>query len=114
MLSFAMNTYALPLYQKTFQKVVENFTCDRCHQTVVGDGYRNHCPNCLQSKHVDINPGDRAAGCEGAMLVVDIVLEHGTYILTHQCVKCNYQKRNKAHEEDSTDALIEAMVALAA
>ena len=26
-----------------------------------GNGYTNHCPKCLWSKHVDINPGDRGA-----------------------------------------------------
>ena len=29
--------------------------------------YTNHCPRCLYSKHVDINPGDRAEQCDGMM-----------------------------------------------
>jgi hypothetical protein len=29
--------------------------------------YRNHCPACLWSKHVDVQPGDRAATCRGLM-----------------------------------------------
>ena len=50
-----------------FTRVVEDFTCGQCGAAVTGDGYTNHCPLCLWSRHVDINPGDRAAECGGLM-----------------------------------------------
>ena len=32
-----------------------------------GTQHRNHCPNCLSSLHLDIEPGDREADCGGIM-----------------------------------------------
>ncbi|MFD0560351.1 RNHCP domain-containing protein [Stackebrandtia endophytica] len=46
------------------------FRCLNCDARVVAltnGGYRNHCPFCLRSRHVDIRPGDRAADCGGLM-----------------------------------------------
>ncbi len=97
------------LQPRQFQRVVEDFICENCGFVVTGNGYRNHCPQCLQSKHVDIYPGDRAANCGGAMIVVDLVLEHGQYIITHQCTVCRHTKRNKTHTQDSMNALLDVM-----
>lgn len=44
---------------KHFTKTVEDFICAHCGTHVRGNGYTNHCPECLWSKHVDNNPGDR-------------------------------------------------------
>jgi hypothetical protein len=45
------------------------FRCEHCQQMVqpvTNGSYRNHCPFCLHSKHVDIMPGDRRnPGCQG-------------------------------------------------
>ncbi|GIW69886.1 MAG: hypothetical protein KatS3mg101_0633 [Patescibacteria group bacterium] len=57
---------------KLFQKKKENFICKNCGYFVIGNGYTNHCPRCLYSEHVDINPGDRANTCEGLMEPVGI------------------------------------------
>ena len=46
---------------KKFERNREDFTCNNCELFVQGDGYTDHCPSCLYSKHVDINPGDRQA-----------------------------------------------------
>ncbi len=47
----------------------EAFVCKVCGRTVPPEGagseYRNHCPYCLSSLHLDTVPGDRAAGCGG-------------------------------------------------
>lgn len=91
------------------RKCVEDFKCAQCGQFVFGDGYRNHCPCCLYSKHVDIIPGDRAADCGGIMTVVDIELEHGALIFTHHCQNCGQTKRNRAHTEDDIEAIIALM-----
>ena len=50
----------------SFTRKVEDFTCEHCGREVHGNGYTNHCPHCLHSKHVDVNPGDRA-GLEAAL-----------------------------------------------
>ena len=44
-----------------FTKIDEEFICENCGKKVKKLGYtcRNHCPYCLHSKHVDVNPGDR-------------------------------------------------------
>ncbi|WP_265181671.1 RNHCP domain-containing protein [Geomicrobium sp. JCM 19055] len=34
--------------------------------------YRNHCPSCLYSKHVDVIPGDRASTCHSLMEPIDL------------------------------------------
>ena len=59
-------------YEKGYYKTHacnETFVCKVCGRTVVpqgaGSDHRNHCPNCLSSLHVDIEPGDRAADCGG-------------------------------------------------
>ena len=56
---------------KKFIKVKEDFVCEHCGAEVKGDGYTNHCPKCLWSKHVDVHPGDRAAECGGMMALFD-------------------------------------------
>ena len=33
---------------------------------------RGHCPHCLCSKHVDINPGDRLCKCHGILQQIAI------------------------------------------
>lgn len=60
------------LYEKGYYKTHacnETFVCKVCGRTVVPEGagssHRNHCPNCLYSLHVDINPGDRESDCGG-------------------------------------------------
>ena len=49
----------------------ESFTCRNCGYPVVpagaGSDHRNHCPNCLCSVHLDIEPGDRESDCGGLM-----------------------------------------------
>ena len=43
---------------KKFTKIDEEFICENCGAKVEKLGYtcRNHCPHCLYSKHVDVNP----------------------------------------------------------
>lgn len=88
---------------RLFQKKKEDFVCQNCGQKVFGNGYTNHCSKCLWSKHVDINPGDRASSCEGMMKPIYLEKEKEEYILTHQCQKCGHKKRNKISEGDDFD-----------
>jgi len=92
---------------KKFQKTKENFVCQNCGFQVTGGGYTNHCPNCLWSKHVDINPGDRQAICQGMMEPVDIELKEKEYIILHRCVQCGLEKKNKASKDDNFDAIVQ-------
>ena len=94
----------------SFLRKIEDFVCENCNVKVKGDGYTNHCPNCLYSKHVDINPGDRAADCGGLMKPVQIELDHGEYVIVHKCIKCNFQKRNKTSPDDNLDLIIHLSV----
>lgn len=83
----------------------EIFTCGHCEQTVeplAKGSYRNHCPYCLHSKHVDEHgPGDRAATCHGLMAPVglDSTTKKG-FVLLHSCIKCNKNNRNKSAPDD--------------
>lgn len=92
---------------KTFQRTREDFVCEHCGAEVKGDGYTNHCPHCLYSKHVDINPGDRAEECGGLMEPVDLELKDGRYILVHRCQKCGFTRRNKVDDGDDFNAVLE-------
>jgi len=91
---------------KNFQRKIEDFQCENCGVTVEGNGYTNHCRFCLWSKHVDINPGDRAARCGGLMEPIELEIKKGTYIIVHKCLKCGYCKRNKSQPGDSMEQLI--------
>jgi hypothetical protein len=93
-----------------FIKNVEDFECEHCRSQVVGDGYTNHCPVCLWSKHVDIYPGDRANECQGLMRPKSLELIGGEYILTHQCVECGGEKRNKVSKNDDISGFLSDML----
>ena len=79
-----------------FKRQIEDFTCEYCGEEVVGSGFTNHCPKCLWSKHVDINPGDRAENCAGLMKPIGMELEKGKYVITQKCLKCSRIWRNQA------------------
>ena len=46
---------------------------------------RDHCPYCLYSKHLDINPGDRANECEGLLRPIGIEKFKDTYKIVYEC-----------------------------
>ena len=72
-----------------------------------GDGYTNHCPHCLYSKHVDeLIPGDRNSICKGEMKPIGLQIKSGRYIIFHQCQKCQKITRNKASKNDNHEKLI--------
>lgn len=89
-----------------FVRNKEDFDCANCGTAVVGTGYTNHCPKCLWSKHVDIEPGDRAAECGGMMRPT--LLEGSTpkYVITHECEKCGFTRRNSVQQEDMPEAIV--------
>ncbi len=93
------------MQEKQFQKRKEDFICTVCGVEVFGSGYTNHCPECLWGKHVDINPGDRSADCDGMMKPIGVEIKGGKYTILHKCEKCGFERKNKVNEGDSFDTL---------
>ncbi len=91
---------------QSFKRTQEDFVCEKCDQLVRGNGYTNHCPNCLWSKHVDNEPGDRANICCGLMRPSLDTVKGDKYTLKHTCTKCDHTKINKSSKNDSTEAII--------
>ena len=98
---------------QNFQKKIEDFKCENCGTKVKGNGYTNHCPKCLFSKHVDINPGDREETCGGLMEPVGLELEKGKYIIRHRCIKCGFERNNHAADNDDINELVKLSESLA-
>jgi len=90
-----------------FQRNIEDFKCENCGNEVVGNGYTNHCPRCLYSKHVDINPGDRASSCGDLMEPISIEKKNGEERIIHRCKKCGFEKANKIQKDDNFDLIVE-------
>lgn len=97
---------------KRFKMIDENFICEVCGSKVEKLGYtaRDHCPYCLSSKHVDINPGDRRADCGGVLEPVGIEnAKKGNYKIVYKCSKCGKIKRNIMAHDDNMDLVIKIM-----
>jgi DNA-directed RNA polymerase subunit RPC12/RpoP len=80
---------------RRFMRRVEDFRCARCGLLVEGDGYTNHCPRCLWSRHVDVHPGDRAAGCGGLMEPLAVVVTGSGPEVVHRCARCGLTRNNQ-------------------
>jgi len=78
------------------------FTCGQCGRMVAplsNGSYRNHCPFCLYSKHVDVLPGDRRSRCGGLMKPVGIRHKSGKgYQVVHRCLQCGERRVNRVAE----------------
>jgi predicted RNA-binding Zn-ribbon protein involved in translation (DUF1610 family) len=99
------------------------FRCANCGSLVIanrelsGVNNRNHCPNCLWSKHVDeFKAGDRKASCCSRMQPIGLTVkqihkkytnqEKGELMLIHRCTGCGKISINRIASDDSTGALI--------
>ena len=75
------------------------FICENCGIKVIpltNGSYRNHCPECLYSKHVDIIPGDRKNKCGALMQPIGLGYNGKKgYQLIHKCSKCKKIDKNK-------------------
>jgi rubrerythrin len=89
-----------------FTRTIEDFTCEHCGASVTGTGFTNHCPRCLWSKHVDIEPGDRAANCGGAMEPTSVEGSTPEYVIVHTCTVCGHRRRNKTSADDDPAAVL--------
>ncbi len=89
----------------TFIARQEPFVCGHCDKAVEPlekGSYRNHCPFCLYSKHVDDQgPGDRASVCQGLMKPVSLDQRSGKgWMIIHECEKCGKTIPNIAADDD--------------
>ncbi|MDR2571079.1 MAG: RNHCP domain-containing protein [Oscillospiraceae bacterium] len=103
-----MNTF----YQKQRNSENTGFVCAFCGAEVkpLNNGsYRNHCPHCLYSLHVDNIPGDRGNDCRGLMKPVGIRYngKKGWQII-HNCQKCGAEKVNRT-APDEVESIIQMM-----
>ena len=97
---------------KLFTMRNENFICENCNKKVEKLSYtaRDHCPYCLYSKHVDINPGDRQNTCHGLLKPIGIEKFKNTYKIIYKCEKCNQIHKNIISNDDNMDLIIELSV----
>ncbi len=89
-----------------FKMLNENFTCENCWFEVEKHpewSARNHCPNCLSSKHLDDEfPWDRASECHGIMVPIGIDFKKNKWnMIKHKCKKCWKVILNKVAPDDN-------------
>jgi len=84
----------------------DSFNCKVCGRLVVSAGagskHRNHCPNCLYSLHLDIEPGDRESDCGGIMEPIAVwVRKNGEWAIIHRCRRCGQLSYNRIAADDN-------------
>ena len=96
---------------KKFKMIDESFKCINCNHLVHSLGYtaRDHCPCCLCSLHVDINPGDRKEECKGILRPISVEKSKKNYKIIYKCEKCGRIKKNIMATDDNMDLIIEIM-----
>lgn len=96
------------------KKSNKGFICEHCGKKVLplnNGSYRNHCPYCLYSKHVDNVPGDRMNDCEGLMKPIGIKYNSGKgYQIIQQCLKCGTTKVNIIAEDTTQPDEIDQII----
>ena len=94
---------------KQFTMRDESFTCENCHKEVKPLGYtaRDHCPYCLYSKHVHINPGDRQNTPKHLLKPTGIEKYQDTYKILYKCETCNKANKNIIATDDDMEKIIE-------
>lgn len=92
--------------------VDEEFVCENCGLMVprLEVSARDHCPYCLYSKHVDINPGDRSNDCHGLLVPIDIEKYKNTYKIIYKCSKCGQIHKNIMANDDDMEKIISLSV----
>lgn len=98
---------------KKFKMINEEFTCLNCGHKVSPLSYtaRDHCPNCLYSLHVDINPGDRKNSCQGLLKPIGVEKNKKSgYKIIYKCEKCKLMHKNIMANDDNIDEIIKLSV----
>jgi DNA-directed RNA polymerase subunit RPC12/RpoP len=95
---------------------LSSFRCGHCGLDVPvdapGTSHRNHCPNCLWSRHVDDQtPGDRAAHCRALMEPIAIAVRgEGEWLVIHRCRRCDALNLNRSAGDDNALLLVRLAV----
>lgn len=92
------------------------FKCANCDgwitlKGIIGTHYRNHCPSCLYSTHVDEKSGDRKSSCHGIMEPIGLTFKkegidkygkvrQGELMLIHRCERCERFSINRLAADD--------------
>ena len=94
---------------KTFTMRDEEFICKNCGKEVSKLEYtaRDHCPYCLYSIHIDINPGDRLNTCLGLLKPRGIEKFKDSYKIVYKCLKCGEIHKNIMASDDDMNLIIE-------
>jgi predicted GIY-YIG superfamily endonuclease/DNA-directed RNA polymerase subunit RPC12/RpoP len=104
------------LPDKLYRVVNEGFVCINCGASVEPtrhDAPRNHCPFCLHSRHVDVQPGDRKNPCGGLLVPVGVETSGSKgYVILYRCERCGETTRAKAAlktpvQPDDFDKIVE-------
>jgi hypothetical protein len=75
--------------------------------------YRNHCPACLWSKHVDLAPGDRASACRQLMRPERVDHRGGKgLVIIHRCAGCGFTRANRVAADCAQGDDLDAVIAL--
>lgn len=87
------------------------FSCRNCGAFVPWEGggtqQRNHCPWCLFSLHLDLEPGDRSADCGSLMEPIAVwVSRRDEWKLIHRCIACGALSSNRVAADDQELALL--------
>jgi hypothetical protein len=94
----------------------DSFRCGHCRLDVpddaLGTANRNHCPNCLWSRHLDERtPGDRASDCCSLMEPIGITVRgSGEWVVVHRCTGCEEVNLNRSAGDDNSLALLRLAV----
>ena len=93
---------------KRFNELDEEFICLNCGKNVNKLEYssRDHCPHCLYSLHVDINPGDRQNTCKGLLKPIDIEKFKDTYKIIYKCERCHQLHKNIMAKDDDYEEIL--------
>ena len=95
---------------------ITSFRCRHCGLDVStqapGTAHRNHCPNCLWSRHLDDDaPGDRAAECGSVMEPIAICVRgDGEWVIVHRCTGCDELHLNRTAGDDNPLVLLRLAV----
>lgn len=94
--------------ERKFTMIDEEFDCMVCNQIVKKLNYtaRDHCPFCLSSIHVDINPGDRNCDCKGILKPIGLEKHKNNYKIIFKCEICGIVKKNIAALDDNMELMI--------
>lgn len=94
----------------------DTFRCGNCRLDVSmrapGTAHRNHCPNCLWSRHLDDDrPGDRDAECGSLMEPIAMAVRgDGEWVLVHRCRGCDELHLNRTAGDDNPLMLLRVAV----